>query len=97
MRAFQRAAAMESVRSVTLVEAAQTAMLLKDYPTANRMLDRAIARNPTSASPYASMALVRVAEGRKAEARLYAEQFVRLAQPSPDRDRYEAWAKTLPR
>lgn len=97
MRAFQRAAALESVRAVTLIEAAQTAILLKDYPTANRMLDRAIARNPTSANPYASLALVRIAEGRKADARLYAEQFVRLAQPSPDRDRYEAWAKTLPR
>lgn len=97
MRAFQRAAALESVRAVTLIEAAQTAILLKDYPTANRMLDRAIARNPTSANPYASLALVRTAEGRKAEARLYAEQFVRLAQPSPDRDRYETWAKTLPR
>lgn len=97
MKLLLRAAGMEPMRQATLLEAAQTAIALKDYPTASRMLDRVIANSPTFAPAYASMAVVRQYQGQKAAARVYAEQFVRLAPPGPDRDRYEAWAKTLPR
>ena len=97
MKLLLRAANMEPLRQATLLEAAQTAIALKDYATAGRMLDRVIATSPSFAPAYASMALVRQSQGQKAAARVYAEQFVRLAPLGPDRDHYEAWAKTLPR
>lgn len=96
MKLLLRAANMEPLRQATLLEAAQTAMALKDWPTASRMLDRVLANSPTFAPAYASMAVVRHYQGNKAAARVYAEQFVRLAAPGPDRDRYANWAKTLP-
>lgn len=92
-----RASNMEPMRQATLLEAAQTALALKDYPTASRMLDRVLANSPTFAPAYASMAVVRVSQGQKSAARVYAEEFVRLAPPGPDRDHYETWSKTLPR
>lgn len=97
MKLLLRAASMEPMRQATLLEAAQTAIVLKDYPTASRMLDRVIANAPTFAPAYASMAVVRTYQGQKAAARVYAEQFVRLAPPGPDRDRYENWTRNLPR
>ena len=97
MKLLLRAAAMEPLRQTVLLEAAQTALTLKDYPTASRMLDRVIASSPSFAPAYASMAVVRLNQGQKSAARAYAEQFVRLAPPGPDRDHYDAWAKTLPR
>jgi len=97
LKLLLRAASMEPLRQATLVEAAQTAIAVKDYPTASRMLDRLIATSPTFAPAYASMAVVRLAQGQKSAARVYAEQFVRLAPPGPDRDHYEKWAATLPR
>ncbi|MFZ4396639.1 MAG: tetratricopeptide repeat protein [Kiritimatiellia bacterium] len=96
MKLLLRAANMEPLRQTTLLEAAQTAIVLKDWPTASRMLDRVLASSPAFAPAYASMALVRQYQGQKAAARVYAEQFVRLAAPGPDRDRYEKWASTLP-
>ena len=97
MKLLLRASSMEPLRQTILLETAQTALALKDYPTAGRMLDRVIASSPSFAPAYASMAVVRHFQGQKAAARVYAEQFVRLAAPGPERDRYEAWAKTLPR
>ena len=97
MKQLLRAASMEPLRQTILLEAAQTALTLKDYPTAGRMLDRVIATSPSFAPAYASMAVVRQYQGQKSAARAYADQYVRLAPPGPDRDRYEAWAKTLPR
>ena len=97
MKLLLRAASMEPLRQATLLEAAQTAIALKDYPKASQMLDRVIANSPSFAPAYASMAVVRQYQGQKSAARVYAEQFVRLAPPGPDRDRYETWAKTLPR
>jgi tetratricopeptide (TPR) repeat protein len=97
MKLLLRASGMEPLRQATLLEAAQVAITLKDYPTASRMLDRVIAHAPSFAPAYASMALVRQCQGQKSAARVYAEQFVSLAPPGPDRDRYEAWTKTLPR
>jgi len=97
MKLLLRAANMEPLRQTTLLEAAQTALALKDYATAGRMLDRVIAISPTFAPAYASLAIVRQSQNQKAAARVYAEQYVRLAPPGPDRDRYEAWARTLPR
>ena len=97
MKLLLRASNMEPLRQATLLEAAQTAITLRDYPTASRMLDRVIATAPSYAPAYASMSVVRLNQGQKSAARAYAEQFVRLAPPGPDRDRYEAWTKTLPR
>jgi len=97
MKLLLRASNMEPLRQATLLEAAQTAIALKDYPTASRMLDRVIATSPSFPPAYASMAVVRLYQGQKSAARAYAEQFVRLAPPGPDRDHYEAWSKTLPR
>lgn len=96
MKLLLRAASMDPLRQTILLETAQTAIALKDYPTAGRMLDRVIAISPSFAPAYASMAVVRQYQGQKSAARVYAEQYVRLAPPGPDRDRYEAWAKTLP-
>lgn len=93
---LRAAVAIEPVRQQTLLECAQAAMAAKDYANAGRWLDRAIARWPALAAPYASLAVVRQMEGHAADARLYAEQFVRLSPPGPDRDRYQAWARTLP-
>lgn len=97
MKLLLRACNMEPLRQTILLETAQTAQTLKDYPTAGRMLDRVIAISPSFAPAYASMAVVRQMQGQKPAARVYAEQYVALAPPGPDRDRYEAWAKTLPR
>jgi tetratricopeptide (TPR) repeat protein len=97
LKLLLRAASMEPLRQPILLEAAQTAMALKDWPTASRMLDRVLAAAPGFAPAYASMAVVRQYQGQKAAARVYAEQFLRLAPPGPDRDRYEKWAATLPR
>ena len=97
MKLLLRASNMEPLRQTILLETAQTALVLKDYTTAGRMLDRVIANSPSFAPAYASMAVVRQYQGQKAAARVYAEQYVRLAPPGPDRDRYEVWAKTLPR
>ncbi len=97
LKLLLRASAMEPLRQATLLESAQTALALKDYVAAGRMLDRVIATSPSFAPAYASMAIVRLYQGQKAAARVYAEQYVRLAPPGPDRDRYEAWARTLPR
>lgn len=97
MKLLLRASAMEPLRQATLLEAAQTAIALKDYPTAARMLDRVLAIAPSFAPAYASMAVVRYAQGQKAAARVYAEQYVRLAPPGPDRDKYEGWIRTLPK
>ena len=97
LKLLLRAASMDPLRQATLLEAAQTALALKDYPTAGRMLDRVIASTPAFAPAYASMAVVRNSQGQKAAARVYAEQYVRLATPGPERDRYEAWAKSLPK
>ena len=96
-RLLLRAASVEPLRQTTVLECAQAALQSKDYADAGRLLDRAIALWPTCAPAYAALALVRQAEGHPAEARVYAEQYVRLAAPGPDRDRYEAWVKTLPR
>jgi len=97
MKLLLRASCMEPLRQTILLETAQTALALKDYPIAGRMLDRVIANSPSFAPAYASMAVVRQYQGQKSAARVYAEQYVRLAPPGPDRDRYEAWAKLLPR
>ncbi len=96
LKLLQRAANLEPVRQATLLEAAQTAMALKDWTTASHMLNRVLAISPTYAPAYASLAIVRQYQGQKSSARVYAEQFIRLAPPGPDRDRYEAWVKTLP-
>lgn len=96
LKLLQTAARAEPVRQASLLEGAQTALTLKDYRTAGDMLDRVIARWPSLAPAYASMAVVQFATGHAADARLYAEQYVRLAPPGPDRDHYEAWARTLP-
>ena len=96
LKMLVRASAIEPVRQTTLLDCAQTAITLKQYRDAACMLDRVIARWPNSAPAYAFMALVRQADGHAADARVYVDQYVRLAPPGPERDRYEAWAKTLP-
>jgi tetratricopeptide (TPR) repeat protein len=96
LKLLQRAANLEPMRQTTLLETAQTASALKDWNTASHMLSRVLANSPTYPPAYASMAVVRHHQGQKSAARVYAEQFVRLAAPGPDRDRYDAWAKTLP-
>ena len=96
LKMLLRAANLEPLRPTTMIEGAQLAMGLKDYPTAARLLDRAIARWPTQAPCYAWLAQVRHAEGHPAEARLYAAYYVLLAPAGAERDRYEAWLRTLP-
>jgi tetratricopeptide (TPR) repeat protein len=96
LKMLTRAASIEPVRQNTLLDCAQTAIVLKQYSDAAHMLDRVIARWPNAAPAYFCMALVRQAEGHATDARVYADQYVRLAPPGPERDRNEAWAKTLP-
>jgi len=96
MKLLRRAASLEPMRQATLMEAAQVALALKDYPTAGCMLDRVIAASPTFAPAYASKAVVCASQGKKAAARVYAEEFVGLSPAGPDRDRYAAWVRTLP-
>jgi len=96
LKFLQAAVRIEPVRQTSLLACAQTALTLKDYRTASGVLDRLIARWPALSQPYASMAVVQQALGHPADARLYAEHYVRLAPPSPDRERYESWSKTLP-
>ena len=96
LKMLLRAANLEPLRPTTMIEGAQLAMGFKDYSTAARLLDRAIARWPTQAPCYAWMAQVRHAEGHPAEARLYAAYYVLLAPAGAERDRYEAWLRTLP-
>ena len=96
LKLLVRATAIEPAHPATLFECAQTALVLKDYATAGRMLDRVIACSPEHALAYASLAVVRLAQGHPDQARVYAEQYVRLAPPGADRDRFEAWARSLP-
>jgi tetratricopeptide (TPR) repeat protein len=96
LKLLQRANSMDPVRQNLLLEAAQTAIALKDWSTASQALNRVLAISPNYPAAYASLAVVRQYQGQKSAARVYAEQFVRLAPPGPDRDKYEAWVKTLP-
>jgi len=96
LKLLVRATAIEPAHPATLFECAQTALAVKDYATAGRMLDRVLACTPENALAYASLAVVRQAQRHPDQARVYAEQYVRLAPPGADRDRFDAWARSLP-
>ena len=98
MEAFKRAAAINPSHQDSHLQAAETAVQLKRYDEAEKILDRAIARNPYSPASAYLMVSIRHAESRLAEARAYGEFYLSLLRGDEKKNSaaFEKWVKKLP-
>ncbi len=97
LSAYQKAIKINPNKTESAYKAAEIALRLRQFVLAEKILTSAIATMPDSPLQIELMVRIHSAQQHFAEARIWAEYYLSLLKtPSPAKDAYAKWARSLP-